>query len=83
MRAGFVYIVMASFGTAALLLAFGLLTGAEGYLFAAIRQQRHSELASAFVLVLALVGTGSKAGLVPLHVWLPLAHPAAQVTSLR
>ena len=29
-RAGFIYIVMASFGTAALLLAFGLLTGAEG-----------------------------------------------------
>ena len=31
----------------------------------------------ALVLVLALVGAGSKAGLVPLHVWLPLAHPAA------
>ena len=29
------------------------------------------------VLALALIGTGSKAGLVPLHVWLPLAHPAA------
>ena len=29
------------------------------------------------VFVLALVGFGSKAGLVPLHVWLPLAHPAA------
>ena len=29
------------------------------------------------VLVLALIGAGSKAGLVPLHVWLPLAHPAA------
>ena len=29
------------------------------------------------MLVLALVGAGSKAGLVPLHVWLPLAHPAA------
>ena len=28
-------------------------------------------------LCLALVGAGSKAGLVPLHVWLPLAHPAA------
>ena len=24
-----------------------------------------------------LLGAGSKAGLVPLHVWLPLAHPAA------
>jgi formate hydrogenlyase subunit 3/multisubunit Na+/H+ antiporter MnhD subunit len=30
-----------------------------------------------FVLALALIGAGSKAGLVPLHVWLPLAHPAA------
>ena len=29
------------------------------------------------MLILALVGAGSKAGLVPLHVWLPLAHPAA------
>ena len=32
---------------------------------------------AALVLILALVGAGSKAGLVPLHVWLPLAHPAA------
>jgi hydrogenase-4 component B len=31
----------------------------------------------ALVLILALIGAGSKAGLVPLHVWLPLAHPAA------
>ena len=29
------------------------------------------------VLILVLLGAGSKAGLVPLHVWLPLAHPAA------
>ena len=29
------------------------------------------------MLVLVLLGAGSKAGLVPLHVWLPLAHPAA------
>jgi len=32
---------------------------------------------AALVLCLALLGAGSKAGLVPLHVWLPLAHPAA------
>lgn len=77
-RAGFIYLVMASFGTAALLLAFGLLAGTEGdYLFAAIRQQHHADLVSGLVLVLVLVGAGSKAGLVPLHVWLPLAHPAA------
>ena len=34
-------------------------------------------LTAALVLLLALAGAGSKAGLVPLHVWLPLAHPAA------
>jgi hydrogenase-4 component B len=32
---------------------------------------------AAVVLILVLVGAGSKAGLLPLHVWLPLAHPAA------
>src|SRR5262249_6445554 len=32
---------------------------------------------AALVLGLALAGAGCKAGLVPLHVWLPLAHPAA------
>ncbi len=77
-RAGYVYLVMASFGTLALLLAFGLLAGSEGgYAFAAIRANHHPPLIATLVLVLALLGAGSKAGLVPLHVWLPLAHPAA------
>jgi len=78
-RAGYIYLVMASFGTLALLLAFGLLAGPEGaYGFAAMRGAAHSPGMAALVLSLALLGAGSKAGLVPLHVWLPLAHPAAQ-----
>ena len=77
-RAGFIYLVMASFGTLALLLAFGLLAGPEGaYGFAAIRAADHGPGIAALVLALVLLGAGSKAGLVPLHVWLPLAHPAA------
>ncbi len=77
-RAGYIYLVMASFGTLALLLAFGLLAGPEGgYAFAAIRADHHSDAIAALVLALVLLGAGSKAGLVPLHVWLPLAHPAA------
>jgi len=77
-RAGFVYLVMASFGTLALLLAFGLLAGPAGdYGFAAIRAASHTPYVAALVLILMLLGAGSKAGLVPLHVWLPLAHPAA------
>ena len=76
--AGYVYLVMASFGTLALLLAFGLLAGPDGlYGFAAIRESHPSPGLAAGVLILILVGAGSKAGLVPLHVWLPLAHPAA------
>jgi formate hydrogenlyase subunit 3/multisubunit Na+/H+ antiporter MnhD subunit len=75
--AGLVYVIMAAGGALTLLFAFGLLAGPDGgYGFAEMRQ------AAAFgpagiVLVLALIGAGSKAGLVPLHAWLPLAHPAA------
>lgn len=77
-RAGYIYLVMASFGTLALLLAFGLLSGPTGnYTFEAMRAASSSPLVAALVLALVLLGAGSKAGLVPLHVWLPLAHPAA------
>lgn len=77
-RAGLVYLAMASFGTLALLLAFGMLAGPEGgYGFEAIRSVVHTPLTTALVFGLLLLGAGSKAGLVPLHVWLPLAHPAA------
>src|SRR6185369_3717085 len=78
MRAGYVYILMASFGTLALLLAFGLLAGpGSDYGFVTMRGHPPSALQAGLVLGLALLGAGSKAGLVPLHVWLPLAHPAA------
>ncbi|TGQ38576.1 hydrogenase 4 subunit B [Mesorhizobium sp. M00.F.Ca.ET.216.01.1.1] len=77
-RAGYIYLVMASFGTLALLLAFGLLAGLGGtYTFDAMRAAEPSQFVAAAVLGLMLLGAGSKAGLVPLHVWLPLAHPAA------
>ena len=77
-HAGYVYLIMASFGTFALLLAFGLLAGSGGgYGFETIRAAYRSPELAGVVLALALLGAGSKAGLVPLHVWLPLAHPAA------
>jgi formate hydrogenlyase subunit 3/multisubunit Na+/H+ antiporter MnhD subunit len=77
-RAGYIYLVMASAGTLTLLLAFGLLAGpGGGYDFATMRAGEHGPVLAALVLTLVLLGAGSKAGLVPLHVWLPLAHPAA------
>src|SRR5262245_61638177 len=64
-HAGYVYILMASFGTLALLLAFGLLAGSSGgYAFDQIREG--ARVLPAVVLILALLGAGSKAGLVPL-----------------
>lgn len=76
-RAGYVYLLMASFGTLALLLAFGALASGPGYDFDAIRAAHPTAALSSLVVILVLLGTGSKAGLVPLHAWLPLAHPAA------
>jgi len=77
-RAGYIYLLMASLGTLALLLGFGLLAGpGGGYAFESIRGNALTPAVGAAVLALALLGAGSKAGLVPLHVWLPLAHPAA------
>ena len=69
---------MASFGTLALLLTFGLLAGPAGlYAFAQMRAVHPPAALGALALILALIGAGSKAGVVPLHAWLPLAHPAA------
>ncbi len=78
--AGLVYIIMATGSALVLLLVFGLLAGAApdigDYSFAGMRLAAPGAPAG-LVLLLALLGTGSKAGLVPLHAWLPLAHPAA------
>src|SRR5262249_51598738 len=78
LRAAYIYLVMASFGTLMLLLCFGLLAGADGgYAFDAMRRAHPAAFAVELAVILALIGAGSKAGVVPLHVWLPLAHPAA------
>ncbi|HTU53821.1 MAG TPA: hydrogenase 4 subunit B, partial [Acetobacteraceae bacterium] len=77
-RAGYVYLLMAVLSGFALLLCFGLLAGAAGsYGFDAMRLAHPAPGLAALALLLALLGTGAKAGLVPVHAWLPLAHPAA------
>jgi hydrogenase-4 component B len=76
--AAYVYLLMASFGTICLLIAFGVLAGKSGaYDFNAIRAAANSPWTTGVALALVTLGAGSKAGLVPLHIWLPLAHPAA------
>ncbi len=77
-RAAYIYLLMASMGAMCLLLAFGLLAGpGGGYAFDAMRAHPPTPPIAALVLGLVVLGAGSKAGLVPLHAWLPLAHPAA------
>lgn len=77
-RAAFVYFLISHVGALALLLCFGLLQAGTGdYTFANMRIQHLDGLAASAAFVLALVGFGAKAGIFPLHVWLPDAHPAA------
>lgn len=77
-RAGFLYLLMAHLGALAILLCFGVLQGGSWrFTFDAMRAAHLAPGWATAAFCLALVGFGAKAGLVPLHVWLPEAHPAA------
>lgn len=83
-RAALLYLVIAHVGAIAILLAFGVLAGLasgfgsfQGYEFDAMRQASYPLGWATAAFLLALVGFGAKAGIVPLHVWLPEAHPVA------
>lgn len=82
-RAGRVYIVLAVLGEVAVLAALFMLGAAAGgavgfgadmaHAWSVVFGAGHAEGLAALVVV----GFGIKAGLVPLHLWLPLAHPVA------
>ncbi|WP_029921573.1 hydrogenase 4 subunit B [Nevskia soli] len=77
-RAGFLYLLLAHLGAISILLCFGVLQGGSWqFTFDAMRQAQLSPAWASVAFGLAVVGFGAKAGLVPLHVWLPEAHPAA------
>jgi len=77
-RAGFLYLLIAHVGAIAILLCFGVLQGGRGdYTFEAMRAVRLAGPWPSIAFFLALFGFGAKAGILPLHVWLPEAHPAA------
>jgi len=76
-RAGYLYLLIAHVGAIAILMCFGVLHGFGDYTFASIRQVELTPFWATVAFLLALFGFGAKAGIVPLHVWLPEAHPAA------
>jgi hydrogenase-4 component B len=76
--AGFLYLLIAHIGAIAILLCFGVLHGGQGdYRFTALRAAELTPFWSSAAFVLAFIGFGAKAGMIPLHAWLPEAHPAA------
>jgi len=78
--AGLFYLIMTHVGTAFIILTF-LIFFQEGgsFSFETFRhpEQPLPEGMRTLVFLMALIGFGTKAGIVPLHVWLPYAHPAA------
>jgi len=77
-RAGYLYLLIAHVGAIGILLCFGVLQANTGdYTFANMRAQHLAPFWASVAFLLALFGFGAKAGIVPLHVWLPEAHPAA------
>jgi hydrogenase-4 component B len=80
LSAGWVYFVMTHAGFAALFLGFLLLAQTTGSMHFAEWSAAAAHLGPDtrnLVFVLLGIGFGSKAGVIPLHIWLPRAHPAA------
>ena len=76
--AGFLYFLIAHAGSVLILLAFFILYSQSGSLdFASFRPLHLGTPLASLVFLLAFAGFGAKAGMVPVHGWLPRAHPAA------
>ena len=76
--AAFIYLLMAQAGGLFILLGYGILAGfGNGFAFEAMKTANLESYWQHIAFALAFIGFGMKAGIVPLHVWLPQAHPAA------
>jgi len=76
--AAFIYLLMAQVGGLCILLGFGVLSGfGGGFAFSDMASAQLSPRWETIAFILAFAGFGMKAGVVPLHVWLPQAHPVA------
>jgi hydrogenase-4 component B len=79
-QAGMIYIVMTHLGTAFIIAAFMILRNyAHSFDILAIKTACSiiPRAEKNIIFLLFLIGFGTKAGIVPLHIWLPYAHPQA------
>jgi formate hydrogenlyase subunit 3/multisubunit Na+/H+ antiporter MnhD subunit len=79
-RAGRLYLYLVLFGEVLLFIGFGLAVHtAQSLLLADIARHLATAPHRDMIIALLLAGFGIKVGIIPLHIWLPLAHPAAPV----
>ena len=83
-RSAYLYLVIAHVGAIAILLSFGVMAGLangfesfQGYTFASMRATSYPAGWATLAFLLSFFGFAAKAGVIPLHVWLPEAHPVA------
>jgi hydrogenase-4 component B len=79
-KAGFIYILMTHIGTGFIILSFMIFASSSGSFYFSTFNAAAASLSPGLkdaVFLFALIGFGTKAGIVPLHIWLPYAHPAA------
>ena len=79
-RAGYFYLAMTHLATAAVVVAFAILAASAGstdFAVFGLAAPGLPPVTRDVVFILLFVGFGTKAGVIPLHVWLPRAHPVA------
>jgi len=79
-KAGYIYALMTHIGMAFIIALFLILYKYTGHMdFAGIKAAAGNlpDAVKTMIFIFAIIGFGTKAGIVPLHTWLPEAHPAA------
>lgn len=76
-RAGTLYIIMTHIGAALMMIAFMLIYSYTGSLTIGTSLSTLTSQTKNILFILLFIGFGMKAGMIPLHVWLPEAHPVA------
>jgi hydrogenase-4 component B len=79
-KAGFIYIVMTHIGTGFIMMSFLIFVGTSAsFSFGTFAEagKTMTPLLKDLAFIFALIGFGTKAGIVPMHIWLPYAHPEA------